>query len=237
MPGYVIHLAVAERIIKKCNMDDTSAYFFRIGSIAPDTQRTGEKKMSHFWSDETLRHFMRKPDLNMFLSKYGHRLSEPYVYGYYTHLFLDYRFVNEYWRKHYLFYDDNEKPCDDYDRVSMVHYIDHDVMIKRDIFFSDSYYYGDYDRMNMYLIKKYNIVPPAYRCGVLSEGGIAEVDNKLSESNLKEMLDRLGRTASYKKDADCTEPLLQVFDMTELTELIEAVTENMTETGVLALEQ
>lgn len=221
MPGYVVHLALAETVLKGMNItDDDFSYMYRIGSIAPDTEKTGHKEKSHFWTDKMLPHFVRKPSLELFLDKYRDVINEPYVMGYYSHLLLDYKFVTEYWKKHYEFYDIHGNECDNYMDVKQVRYLDTDEIIARDEFFSDKYYYGDYDRMNSYLMCKYDISPPVYKEDVIEKGGIKEICSISSIQSLKNMLDYLSREYKGEK-LSCEDKLkLKVFDIEELNKLI-----------------
>lgn len=157
MPGYVIHMAAANRFFEVCNIKD-KAYKndFMIGSIAPDVKKGSEKKISHFWADYAMADLVRRPELKSFIEKYGERLSEPYVFGYYCHLLLDVRFLDVYWKQHFQFFNENMHCETGYDRVSYVKVDDKEVY-DRNEFFSPALYYGDYNRMNPYFVKKYNI--------------------------------------------------------------------------------
>lgn len=222
MPGYVVHLALAETVLKRNNIsDDNFAYMYRIGSIVPDTEKTGHKEKSHFWSEDILSHFVRMPSLEMFLNKYEDVINEPYVMGYYSHLLLDYKFVTEYWKKHYEFYDICGNVCDAYTDVRQVCYLDTGELISRADFFSEKFYYGDYDRMNSYLMFKYNIIPPVYKDDVIEKGGIQEVCSEASKYSLEKMLNYL-RSEKYKDEKAVCETCLKlkVFDIEELNKLI-----------------
>ena len=222
MPGYIIHLAMAEEVLKGLNhTSDKFGYMYRIGSIVPDTEKTGYKQRSHFWTDDMLSHFVRKPSLDMFLTQYGNRMDEPYVLGYYSHLLMDYNFVSYYWKEHYTFYDDNGIICDDYDKVKWVHNLDTDEQVARDTFFSDKYYYGDYDRMNSYLIGVYGIPEIDIDTDLIDYGGIAEVQNEKCKNRLRDMLVFLNETRSVIRHEEIASvPLLRAFNMKELKKLI-----------------
>lgn len=222
MPGYIIHLAMAEEVLKEINhTSDKFGYMYRIGSIVPDTEKTGHKQRSHFWTDDMLAHFVRKPDLDMFLSKYGGRMDEPYVLGYYSHLLLDYNFVSSYWREHYEFYDDNGIICDDYYKVKWVRNLDTGEQVARDTFFSDKYYYGDYDRMNSYLVDVYGISEMDVDTDIIDYGGVEEVQNEKCKDRLRDMITFLNETYSgVKHEERVLAPLLRAFNMEELKKLI-----------------
>lgn len=161
MPGCVMHLAVAEEIIRICNISDCAFINeFKIGSIIPDAHARDEKKITHFWDAKTYNNFQRKPNLNDFLTKYEDRLNEPYVFGYYAHLYFDREYMNKYWAKHFEFYDIYMNPSDVFEEVARVCVTDNNQVYSREEFFSDKLYYGDYDRMNSYVINRYGVKLP-----------------------------------------------------------------------------
>ena len=90
MPGYVMHLAACEEIIRRCKItDERFKAFFRIGNIIPDVKDRNKKKDSHFWDASIMDKLVRKPDVDAFLEQYGNCLDDPYILGYYAHLKLD----------------------------------------------------------------------------------------------------------------------------------------------------
>lgn len=227
MPGYVMHLAVAEQLIDTCHITDIKkCNRIRIGSIVPDIKKGSEKKKSHFWTDEEFIRFARKPDLQMFMDKYGNRIWEPYIFGYYAHLYMDYRFMVEYWPLHYKFYDENMQPIDVYDKVKWVQYIDGDELIPRQDFFSEQYYYGDYNRMNRYMIQHYEIQTPQYQSGIIEDGGVEEVEDMESGQILQNMISFLEHTAmvqdpKQRQTAGEVQQNLKAFSLSGMQQLIE----------------
>jgi hypothetical protein len=62
MPGYVMHMAVASRIIEEKGITDSSyVHAFLLGNIIPDAMERSRKRESHFWDDETYRKLNRIP--------------------------------------------------------------------------------------------------------------------------------------------------------------------------------
>ncbi len=227
MPGYVMHLAVAEQIIGICHItkiEDCNK--LRIGSIVPDTRKGNEKRKSHFWTAEEYIRFARKPDLHMFTDKYGKCLADPYIFGYYAHLYMDYRFVMKYWPLHYMFYDKNMRPVDTYDDVAWVRYIDTDELILRQDFFSEQYYYGDYNRMNRYMLLRYGIKTPKYKSDIIEAGGVDEVEGEETDQALKKMISFLEHEAASGEpeklpDAHTVQRSLKAFSLQGMQQLIE----------------
>ncbi|MDE6020196.1 MAG: hypothetical protein K2H01_04240 [Ruminococcus sp.] len=220
MPGYVIHMATANRFFRLCGIeDDVYKNDFIIGSIAPDVKRGNDKKISHFWSDYAMGSFVRRPELKDFTVKYGERLSEPYVFGFYCHLLLDVRFLDVYWKQHFQFFDENMHPEAVYDKVKFVKLDDKDIY-DRNIFFSPQLYYGDYNRMNRYYIEKYEVmhIKPNAPSSVIDEvNPVAEIET------IGQMLDN----AFLKNEESDEEP--KVFCKTDLDELIESTAEIIAE--------
>ena len=86
MASVVIHACVAKEINKTLNIKNEEQ--FLLGSIAPDLG-----KMINI--DRTITHFLidnnkdSPIDLDKFLNKYGMHLNDPFVLGYYIHLYTD----------------------------------------------------------------------------------------------------------------------------------------------------
>ena len=85
MASAVIHIAVAKEINKDLKMNEKELF---LGTIAPDiSKQLGESKVkSHFLlNDKT-----DLPIVDKFLDKYKNNLNNPFIMGYYIHLFTDY---------------------------------------------------------------------------------------------------------------------------------------------------
>ena len=84
MASSVIHMCVAKKINEYLNYDKKQLY---LGSIAPDIAKLiGETKQnSHFITelDSDI------PNIELFLNKYKHQITNPFVMGYYIHLYTD----------------------------------------------------------------------------------------------------------------------------------------------------
>lgn len=84
MASAIIHIAVAKEINKNFNFNEKQLF---LGTIAPDISKQLEqsKTKSHFLDkDNSL------PNLEKFLTKYEKDLTNPFILGYYIHLFTDY---------------------------------------------------------------------------------------------------------------------------------------------------
>ncbi len=128
-------MAVAKRINDALKRDYDKVLY---GSIAPDiSQCLGEpRKYSHFLNDDGL------PDVNRFLEKYGNKLDDDFVLGYFIHLYTDY-----FWFNYFI-----------------TELVSHNVITKLN---GDSvklngnmlrqYIYNDYTNLNVLLINKYSL--------------------------------------------------------------------------------
>ena len=98
MPGFVIHIAVAQEYLKKHNKSFSEDFI--LGSIEPDF--TDNKSETHYGKSSS------STNLKKYLSK--NKICTDFERGYFLHLITDYLFYN-----HYL--DRLEKPqiYDDYD--------------------------------------------------------------------------------------------------------------------------
>lgn len=84
MPGYVIHIAVAQEYLKKHNMKYSKDFIK--GSVAPD-----------FTKDKSKTHYGKSPaytSLKNFLLE--NNIDTDYNQGYFLHLVTDYLFYNKY---------------------------------------------------------------------------------------------------------------------------------------------
>lgn len=214
MPGYIMHLACAKRVLEFCkDKDDNWKNQFLIGNIIADTC---EKKASHFWDDEMYKRFDRSPNLDMFLDKYETCMKDPYVFGYYAHLYLDHIFVTDYWKRHFAFYDEKKKPEISYENVRWVFLKDTKTWYERERFFSDELYYGDYDRMNQYMKESFDVQIPLLQ---KPEFEIDEVKWETAEEGLRNMLTKLEEL--NRKSIETFTPPLNIFILSDLVSMIE----------------
>ncbi len=234
-----MHLAMARKILDIKNIKNSDyVNRFLIGNIVPDVIRGSAKRHSHFWSEEMYQRFDRKPVLDMFLNKYSHRLGEPYVFGYYAHLYLDAMYMERYWDKHFSYYDANMQPINGFDNVKKIKVckdnndMSDGVVYDRDSFLSDRYYYGDYDRMSSYYIEKYELLLPEINDRVAeSITDIDEISVKEYKSRLISMIERIkNMEVYYKKDKSDFlnyEGKTKILDIKEIDKLVEAAAKEL----------
>lgn len=138
MASAVIHIAVAKEINKDLKMNEKELF---LGTIAPDiSKQLGESKVkSHFLlNDKT-----DLPIFDKFLDKYKNNLNNPFIMGYYIHLFTDYL-----WFKYFIPEITNSS---DYINVLSGNKI---KCTKEEI---EKLIYNDYTNLNISLIEEYDL--------------------------------------------------------------------------------
>lgn len=229
MPGYVIHLAVASKIIERKEIVD-KVYIndFILGNIIPDSMPREQKKASHFWDDETYKNLNRIPNLQVFLDKYGNKLNDPFVLGYYSHLMLDNLFVSNYWGEHFQMLDEDGKEENSYEGVAYFRMKQDGREYPRDMFLSDELYYGDYDRMYPYILERYNIYLP--ELGNKKIIPINEIDYSNSFRCLSDMINKVQdlKDAVINGEYNIKEKL-KIFELEHIYNLMDSVVSNVCE--------
>ncbi len=211
MPGYVIHLALGELLLNQLRLKGKERDYFLLGCIAPDAI-AGMKKTTHFWSNEMCTRFARKPEPEAFEQKYYSHRTNPFVMGYYSHLFLDKRFIEVYWKKHFSFFDEKMNKESEYDKVRLVYLKENKKYYPRELFFSENMYYGDYDSMNGYFVKKYDILTPS------TVWEIPDFIEELPEDACIRMAAMLDKVQEDRETS--TKPVLKVFNLSDMEKLI-----------------
>jgi len=166
MPGYVVHMAEAYRILSALSRGhEISADWrerFITGNLLPDTRLRGDKYISHFWNPDDMEKLAKAPDISLFTEKYGTSPDNPVLFGYLSHLYLDACYVKKFWPTIIEFYGSDGQREEKSARISCVKILKTGTTVPIGSFFSERYYYGDYTKMNCYFIDKYQIVPPRW---------------------------------------------------------------------------
>ncbi len=226
MPGYVIHMAAASRVIEEKGISISSFKdAFLLGNIIPDAMARTAKKESHFWDDETYGNLNRIPNIEDFIKKYGHRLDEPFVLGYYSHLLLDNLFVKEYWKNNFTLLDKEMKPESRYDLVRFIRLKKDNQIYEREHFLSDDMYYGDYDRMYPYIFDRY----PFVKLENLDLDCISvdEIDKAQVATPLSDMIEKMNKL--YDNRANIIRKDLKVFELEQIYTLVDRVVSDVCE--------
>lgn len=217
MPGYVIHLAEAkmimdgleERQVIPEDPDPDVENRFRLGALLPDVLRGSAKERTHFWNPADRGLLAKAPDLDRFRAEYGSRLETPEMLGYFVHLHLDERYVHVFWPRAFRFTDDAGRVRTRMDEITQVHLLQRGgICVPAGEFFSGSWYYGDYSRMNAYFFGKYHLTVPEYTD--LPDFPVEEADPMLLGPVLSELRE-LKRTCRRGEEQE-----LRVFDLGKL---------------------
>ena len=219
MPGFILHLTAAQML--RNHLQDYpnfpypihSVNDFLIGNLLPDT--TKQKELSHFRNSIYRDKIMIYPDLTRFTEKYHSLLSNSSVLGYYFHLYIDRRFFKDFIPQIVEFYDLNGKITDIRNEVATVFIKMLHSSIPFSKYLTDEYYYGDYTKMNTYLVNRYQI--PLNLHSTVMNPGISEVQYK----DVQQLLDLLHSFLSVPPDA-VTE--LKVFPLEDLLSSLEEYT-------------
>lgn len=161
MPGFILHLTAAQMLLKHLPSHPDFPYpissvnDFLIGNLLPDA--TQQKESSHFRNPLYREKMMVFPDLTRFTAKYRSLLPDSSALGYYFHLYIDRKFFKDFIPQVVEFYDKNGQITDIRDEVATVYIQKSQTSIPFSKYLTEEYYYGDYTRMNTYLVNQYKI--------------------------------------------------------------------------------
>lgn len=171
MPGFILHILSAEILLKKNTLSvDRDA--FEVGNLIPDS--VSDKTYSHFRHPNRKEKLMVYPDLNLFLDKYKPLLTDSSCLGYYYHLYVDRIYAKEYIPQIVSFYDADGIEASDRKDITHALIKQTGELVPIQTFFSDEYYYGDFTRLNTYLINRFHLCTSLKRN--VTNPGITEVD-------------------------------------------------------------
>lgn len=222
MPGYILHLTAAKMaldMLQKTNehfKDSKVQNDFLVGSLLPDAVNSNEEKNdSHFRNPVFHGNMVEYPDLDLFLEKYRKLLSDPSCLGYYFHLYIDRQFFKEYLPSIVAFSNKNGQSVEKKDEVVWVYIKGTKQKIPMKDFFSGRYYYGDYTKMNTYLVEKYRLPLNLNVC--VENPGIEEVNYQNIQDVLQELKGYLGTPESAVEE-------LKVFEIESLIDFLDWTT-------------
>lgn len=135
MASSVIHMCVAKKINEQLKYDEN---MLLLGSIAPDiSKHLGETKVkSHFFTDG------ENIDIERFLNKYKDKIKNPFIMGYFIHLYTDLL-----WEKYFVseIIEKNSIILLNGDKVENTEETYHKLI------------YNDYTNLNVILLDEYNL--------------------------------------------------------------------------------
>ena len=216
MPGFILHLTAAQMLRSHLHEYPDFPYpiqsvnDFLIGNLLPDA--TDQKELSHFRNPVYRDKMMVFPDLTRFTAKYASLLSDSSVLGYYFHLYIDRRFFKDFIPEIVDFYDETEQITDIKEEIATVYIRNFQTYIPFEKYLTEEYYYGDYTKMNTYLVNRYQI--PTTLDPNISNPGIKEVDYEDVKQVLKEL-------KTYLKVPEDAVKNVRVFDVEDLLFFLE----------------
>ncbi len=214
MPGYILHLAAAKIATETCAKLKGFEEAFLLGSLMPDTVK--EKSGSHFRNPIYHGNMIEYPDMELFLQKYENLLQDKSCLGYCFHLFTDYKYFHVYLPSIIELRDAEGKPAEKRCDVVWVYHKRRKEQIPRDLFFSDAYLYGDYTKLNRFLVERYQL--PISLPVSVENPGIDEVDYE----NVKEVF---GQLQGYMELSESQVQDLKVLELEDLITFLEHTVE------------
>lgn len=166
MPGYIMHLCQGQYILdniskydlRKCSEaiqslqhpDAGTADLFQLGSVLPDA---ADKSLTHFRPTYQNSLITKYPDMDLILKRYPVNRMTVTDLGILAHLYMDALYVEMFWPQYFRFEDSRGAETtvtDDIDHVRMTAKSMQRANITIPIgdFFSDRYFYGDYNVTN-----------------------------------------------------------------------------------------
>lgn len=214
MPGFILHMTAAQMLFEKYHIP-ANRDAFEVGNLIPDS--VSDKTFSHFRHPERNEKLMVYPDMDLFLDKYKQLLSESSCLGYYFHLFTDRIYAKDYIAEIVEFFSADGHLASD--RADITH-----AFIKRTkelvpikTFFSDEYYYGDFTKLNTYLLQRFRLSTDISE--TIQNPGIDEVDYT-NISTIKTQL------KSYLDVPENAVQSLKVFDIEHLLSYLEQIVDD-----------
>lgn len=210
MPGYILHLAAARIYLNKIvdidriKFDKKSENDFYVGNLLPDTAK--DKKYSHFRDPEYQDRMIEWPHPKRFWNKYKSLWENAVCLGYYHHLYVDKMFLKYYLPQVVEYYDKNGNTTEIHSCVDYVLLKKSGKKIPVDEYLSEQYYYGDYTKMNTYLMERFQLPE---KLDPVKNPGIEEVNCTNPELIMEELRE-------YKRFPASAVNELNVFDIETL---------------------
>lgn len=174
MPGVYFHLCEAKLITHYILSAPVTFPFtgkqgwqndFTIGSVLPDAIPRELKYKTHFWHPKDKGRVVIAPTVETWLHTYPDATQHPMLMGYLSHLHLDYLYFTRYLPRHVRFINETGKEESELASVTEAVLTSSGEHMPVQQFFSQDYFYGDYIRINPYLVEKYHLSLPAAPIG------------------------------------------------------------------------
>lgn len=213
MPSYLYHIYFADQVYRKLSaILPLDKIQFMSGNLIPDltTDFKAEKKYSHYRKDASVEGFF-VPDMVQ-VKKDLFEPQNPIILGMYSHLYLDYHFIEEFLIPEFVWDYENMKVINPRNKKSW----------DAKTFFSHQGMYGSYTEINHLLLKNgqvshelLNEIPTE-----LPETGIAVFDDRREKTWRDELTGYLAQKKDYTGD---------IFDYERLCAFIEKCADQFVE--------
>lgn len=191
MPGYVLHLAAASLAADVMGLSTEERKRFYVGSLIPDAVR--DKTYSHFRNPIHRGNLVEYPDLSLFLDRYGSLMENYEALGYAFHLYTDQKFFKEFLPSVVDFLDQDLQAEKRKAFISFARVRKTGDLLAANEFFSKDWYYGDFTKMNTWLVQLFDL--PVEReeewCSC-ENPGFTEVDFERIHDIIKELQGYMG---------------------------------------------
>lgn len=237
MPSLMIHLTVAKKMIQKLDLNKKEEQLFYLGTIMPDSKKykgsqddieyrkkvQTEKNINHFRKD--LNRTLSYPNMNLFLNKYEEESKKDIlVFAYLVHLYTDYYYFKYVLSKKITFYDEDKNKTESKDKASYVMISKTKEILSTRIFFGKqnrSSLYKEYERINPYIIEKYNIKLDKYLLKLSKKINIKV--EEIRGTNINYEIEKLEELITREKQKE----ELRIFDIEEIYNFIDKVFDNI----------
>lgn len=210
MPGYILHLVSASMYMNKMINSDRLKLNkklqndFYAANLFPDMVK--DKKKSHFRDPKYQNRMIEWPHPERFRLKYEAMMNDAVCRGYYYHLYVDKMFLKYYLPQVAEYYDKNGNRTEIRSRVDYVLLKKSGKKIPVEEYLSEQYYYGDYTKMNTYLMERFKLPE---RLDPAKNPGIEEISCTDPELIMEEL-------RRYKRFPASAVNELKVFDIESL---------------------
>ena len=175
MPSFIVHCVAGNELSKRLELNEDDSRLFFLANLLPDATDIDtinklddiearrviqtDKMITHFRTTSDV--LLMKPNLDFFLNKYKKYIkNDLVVFAYFFHLYTDYYYFTYFLPKMITFVDDNDNEVS---KKSLCKYIilnkSKRKLLRHEFWGKSNIHgiYGEYNRLNNYLINKYNL--------------------------------------------------------------------------------
>lgn len=187
MPGYIMHLCEGQYILNNIDMRGGENDFL-LGCVMPDA--VSDKNKTHFRPAWQSSHITKYPDIGHILELYPITRMTFADLGILAHLIMDARYVTDFWPRFFQFENEAGMAVTREADISCVRLTGESMQpagtgISLHEFFSNDFFYGDYDRTGHRFQHDFHTVPPAVYRPELTISECSDISLSRLEADLK----------------------------------------------------